>query len=448
MSLPTYANYRESGFIWLGSVPDDWTFEPLKRDTYVKARVGWKGLTSDEFEAQSDAYLVTGTDFKGRFIDWKSCYQVSESRYLDDSFIQLRNGDLLVTKDGTIGKTSMVAGLDKPACLNSGIFLVRPGGRYSSEYLYWVLNSNVFSAFVSSQSSGSTIQHLYQKAFVDFTFAFPDRVTQASIADYLDAQTAKIDALIVKQEQLIETLAERRQAVISHAVSKGIDPNPLMKDSGQAWLGPIPSTWTATRLKAVSSVQTGLTLGKEVSHENGIELPYLRVANVQTSGVDLAEVKTVVVDRSDWHRYRLRAGDVLMTEGGDIDKLGRGCIWNGEIDPCVHQNHVFAVRCAGSISARFLVYLLDARVARSYFLLTAKKTTNLASTNSTTLGNLPLALPGESEQLAIVDHLDHETSKIDALSAKAREMIDLLKERRQALISAAVTGKIDVRGLA
>ncbi|WP_428202505.1 hypothetical protein [Dietzia natronolimnaea] len=134
-----------------------------------------------------------------------------------------------------------------------------------------------------------------------------------------------------------------------------------------------------------------------------------------------------------------------MTEGGDIDKLGRGCLWQGEIDPCLHQNHVFAVRCFDILDARFLVYLLDTAPAREYFTLTARKTTNLASTNSTTLGRFSFPLPPIAEQTAIVDFLDERCSKIDSLIDKSTEMIETLREFRAALITNAVTGKIDVR---
>lgn len=127
---------KDTGIPWLGRVPEDWTVQPIKHGSYIKARVGWKGLTSDEFETSAYAYLVTGTDFRGQFIDWMSCYQVNEDRYLDDPYIQLREGDLLITKDGTIGKLSLVSDLDKPATLNSGIFLVRPLENYSTRFLY------------------------------------------------------------------------------------------------------------------------------------------------------------------------------------------------------------------------------------------------------------------------------------------------------------------------
>jgi type I restriction enzyme S subunit len=133
MSLPRYPEYKNCGVAWLGEIPEYWGIKRIKDTTYLKGRVGWKGLTSDEYLDEGYAYLVTGTDFSDRFIHWNDCHCVERDRYEDDPFIQLRNGDLLITKDGTIGKLALVKNLDRPACLNSGIFLVRPENSYVTE---------------------------------------------------------------------------------------------------------------------------------------------------------------------------------------------------------------------------------------------------------------------------------------------------------------------------
>lgn len=204
---------------WLSYMPVQWNLVTLKRNAYIKARVGWKGMTSDEFEAESFAYLVTGRDFLSRTIDLRECYQVSQERFVDDPFIQLRKGDLLVTKDGSIGKTALVGELDKPACLNSGVFLVRANKNCQNSFLYWVLNSNVFNEFIALQASGSTIQHLYQNVFETFKFGLPSLEEQEQIVGYLEDETARIDELISKAKELNVLLKTRRQALISAAVT-------------------------------------------------------------------------------------------------------------------------------------------------------------------------------------------------------------------------------------
>jgi len=199
-------------------------------------------------------------------------------------------------------------------------------------------------------------------------------------------------------------------------------------------------------LKGLSRLQTGLTLGKKYEDGTLITRPYLRVANVQDGYLDLDDVGEIDLPERDAARHELREGDVLMTEGGDFDKLGRGYVWEGQVAHCLHQNHIFAVRpSVESLTPRFLAIAMSSGYGRAYFTATSKQSTNLASTNSTKLRNLPMPVPPVAEQRAITTFLDRETERIDALVAKVREAIDRLEELRTTLISAAVTGKIDVR---
>ncbi len=194
-----------------------------------------------------------------------------------------------------------------------------------------------------------------------------------------------------------------------------------------------------TRLKHVSTVQTGVTLSGEGDLADP-EWPYLRVANVQVGYVDLSEIKTVRVPLEKAAASMLRPGDVLMTEGGDIDKLGRGALWRGELPDMLHQNHIFAVRPDEALDSEFLVYWLDGPMARTYFRTTAKQTTNLAGTNKWTLGNLPLPVPPLNEQRRIVAYLDRETACIDTLIEEQQRLIEMLSQRRAATITDALDG--------
>jgi len=221
-------------------------------------------------------------------------------------------------------------------------------------------------------------------------------------------------------------------------------PYPAYKDSGVEWLGEIPEHWEVKPLKAVSALQTGLTLGKEYQESSLVTRPYLRVANVQDGYISLDDVAEVSLPEKDSSRYELRFGDVLMTEGGDYDKLGRGCVWENQVQHCLHQNHIFAVRPRPShLIPEFLSLTMGSSYGKAYFTATSKQSTNLASTNSTKLRNFPFPLPGESEQNAIAIFLNRETARIDALVAKKQRLIELLQEQRTALITRAVTKGLD-----
>ncbi len=191
------------------------------------------------------------------------------------------------------------------------------------------------------------------------------------------------------------------------------------------------------------------TLGKNYTGMVTESRPYLRVANVQAGRLDLRHIKRIDVSPSEARGATLRSGDVLMTEGGDIDKLGRGCVWRDEIPACVHQNHVFAVRCREKVLVpEFLVGLMASQVGREYFQLTAKQTTNLASTNSSTLRAFPIPIPPLPEQRAILDVIAKETTALSVAMDRAEHEISLLREYRARLIADVVTGKLDVRKMA
>ena len=194
-------------------------------------------------------------------------------------------------------------------------------------------------------------------------------------------------------------------------------------------------------LKRLSEIQTGLTLGK-VYEGPFIERRYLRVANVQDGHLNLEEVTTIEVPEAVARHVELRPGDVLMTEGGDLDKLGRGTIWNGEIPDCLHQNHIFAIRCfKHKLLPAFLAYLTASQYGRDYFEATGKRTTNLANTNSTKVGLFPIPRPSIAEQRAICQFLDVKLNKIAQIVNSIESQIVTLIAYRKSLIHECVTGQ-------
>ncbi|MGV9976143.1 hypothetical protein [Micromonospora wenchangensis] len=305
----------------------------------------------------------------------------------------------------------------------------RTRGLLLPRFIHYLLRSQPYlDQYLLYTRAQTTFDRRVQQPDLDnLPLPVPPLVDQRAIVDYLDRQTARIDTLVEEQQRLIEMLRERRVAVIATGLGSSAD--------------------HMTRLKHVSTVQTGVTLNGEGSASEP-EWPYLRVANVQVGYVDLQEIKTVRVSSDRAAASMLQTGDVLMTEGGDIDKLGRGALWRGELPNMLHQNHVFAVRPSEALNSQFLIYWLDGPVARTYFRTTAKQTTNLAGTNKWTLGNLPVPLPPTKDQERTVVLLDEQTAKIDTLIEESDRFIELARERRAALISAAVTGQIDVREMA
>jgi type I restriction enzyme S subunit len=191
------------------------------------------------------------------------------------------------------------------------------------------------------------------------------------------------------------------------------------------------------RLAAVAQIQTGIAKGSK-RLVDPVELPYLRVANVQAGVLDLTEIKMIEVDRADVERYSLRTGDVLMTEGGDFDKLGRGAIWTGAIEPCLHQNHIFAVRCDRSkVLPEWLSWISSSHYGRRYFLLCSKQSTNLASINSSQLKAFPLPLPSLAQQ----EEMAGAVHALEAHIATLSKLIDAKRTFRWGLAGEILTGE-------
>ncbi|MFP7608488.1 restriction endonuclease subunit S [Serratia quinivorans] len=442
MNLLSYGSYTNSNILWVGSYPSHWDITKIKYEAYVKARVGWHGLKSDDFTDEGP-YLVTGSDFKSTSIRWQDCYHCDLKRYEQDPYIQLGNGDLLITKDGTIGKVALVQGLgttDK-ATLNSGVFVVRPlRNNLSTKFYYWLLQSKVFTDFVDFNKTGSTIVHLYQDTFVNFSYASPQVCDQIQISSFLDYETKKIDNLIEKQKQLIELLKEKRQAVISHAITKGLNPDVPMKVSGIEWLGKIPEHWSIKRLKHISpKVGVGLVINPSTyTREEGVY--FIFGGDVKEYGFDLSKTRKISPKDSnnllpsrltDQDLVSVRVGYPGITAVVTKDLEGSNCA------------SIIIIR-KGLFNSEWLCAAMNVWVGRQQVDLVAygaaQKQFNVADAVE-----FIFPVPSYDEQVKIADFVKKSLDKFDALSSKAQAQINLLQERRTALIFAAVTGKIDVR---
>lgn len=446
MKYPAYPEYKDSGVEWLKVVPTTWQLNKIKYSTYLKGRVGWHGLNSNEFGSEG-VHLVTGTDFSGGAINWDGCVRISHDRYLEDPYIHLKQGDLLITKDGTIGKLAVVNCLPEKATLNSGIFLIRPiDCAYSTKYMYWILSSHVFASFLDLYKTGSTINHLYQEVFGNFCFPSPCLEEQAKIANFLEYETSKIDALIAKQEKQIELLKEQRQAVISHAVTKGLNPAAPMKDSGIEWLGQIPAHWEMQKLKRLASLELSNVDKHTVEGERLVRVcNYVDVYYNDEITEDM-ELLNASASNEQIERLTLKKGDVIITKDSETpNDIAIPAIVKNDLEGIVCGYHLAVIRPQPDICGNFLFRQFQSQYVRFCFLGLANGLTRYGL-GKYAIANIKFAMPPYQEQLKIAAFLDSETAKIAAIIDNAKKAIELLKEHRSALISAAVTGKIDVRG--
>jgi len=344
--------------------------------------------------------------------------------------------------------TQRVARVECNGIITSAYIALSPRDDINAEYICYLLKS--YDACRAFHSMGRGLRKILSYSELkNKPIVVPPLAEQERIAAFLDAECAEIDAVLEKTRASIEEYKKLKQAVITQAVTKGVRGDRPMKDSGIEWIGDIPAEWRKTQLRHCAAIKSGITLGKKYEKTDSlVERPYLRVANVQDGYVDLSVLTTIEVTQDEDLKYRLRAGDVLMTEGGDRDKLGRGCVWHGEIEPCLHQNHIFAVQTSkDTLLPEFLEYLTVSDVGRSYFDVTAIKTTNLACTSSSKVLAFTIPLPSVEEQAEIVEALNTKCAGIDALVAKKQQYLTEIENYKKSLIYEYVTGKKEAHPL-
>lgn len=429
-----YPEYKDSGVEWIDSIPSYWEVKPTFALCDASTQKNIDGAESNVLSLSYGNIIPRDVETNfGLLPESFNTYQV------------ISCGDVILRlTDLQNDKNSLRVGLAKQKGIITSAYLkLKANSDINPNFLYRLLHS-YDTTKVFYGMGGGLRQSMKFEDFRRLPLLLPPYEEQIKISAFLDHETAKIDNLIEKQQQLIELLKEKRQAVISHAVTKGLNPDVPMKYSGVEWLGDVPEHWIVRRLKHTASLQSGIPKGKDLTGKSNISVPMLRVANVQDGYLDLEDVHTIDIEPSQLERYLLRNGDVLMNEGGDNDQLGRGAVWSAQIDNCIHQNHVFAIR-SQSIESDWLDMLTRAAYAKFHFYRVAKQSTNLASISSTNIKETPLLIPPVEERVEILEFIKLQLEKLKKTEELSSNQVALLQERRTALISAAVTGKIDVR---
>ena len=421
-----YAEYKDSGVEWLGEIPRDWMATELKRN--CKVTDGSHHSPAIEVEGLP---FISVTDVgvnKINFIDSKKISDQSFERLVKEG-CKPSVGDVLLTKDGTIGRACIVTEQMPDFVILSSLGLLTPSKKLINKYLYYYLISGINIDQMNSVIHGSALRRMTISKINDLVIAFPQtEEDQTQIANFLDHETAQIDTLIDKQQTLIQLLKEKRQAVISHAVTKGLNPNAPMKDSGVEWLGEVPEHWEVRKLKYVCDLITKKT---EIHNQYVIALE-----NIES-----------------W------TGNFVSSDsnysGQDVG-FDTGDILFSKLRPYLAK--VYLAQAEGVAFGDLLVYRPKKELLNKYgfYLMTNEGFIN--TVNSSTYGSkmprastefiseMPVVIPLLQEQKQIVAYVDKILARFDSLVLKAETAIQLMQERRTALISAAVTGKIDVRG--
>ncbi len=432
-----YPAYKPSSVEWLGDLPEEWVVAALKHRCRRYALYG-ANIPSDDY-AREGVRLLRTTDIDN-YGDLQT-EGVFISRDQAQDYI-LADEDILLSRSGTIGRSFVYSLKQHPECAYAG-YLVRfvPSGRLNARYFFYFTKSICFSDWLQTQVIASTIGNVNGQKYAQCRLPLPERPEQDAIAAFLDRETGKIDRLVAKKRELIEKLKEERAAIITRTVTRGLNPDAKLKPSGVEWLGNLPETWDAVRLRRrARRIQTGGTppTVEERYYEDGT-IPWFGPGSFDDQIVLTRPVKLLnaCVVTEGAARIFGRGATMIVTIGATLGKV------SSLVTPASCNQQITVVEYdERRVFPRFATYQIK-RLESTLRAIAPSATLPILDQGE--IADILLGLPALPEQRAIADFLDRETGKIDRLASKVEDAIERLQEYRAALITAAVIGKIDVR---
>lgn len=390
---------KQTGIRWIGEIPSDWNTKRIKYMATLKGRIGWQGLTSEEYQDEG-AFLITGVDFADGGINWEQCEHVPMRRWEEAKDIQIQNGDLLITKDGTVGKVAIVSDMPGETSLNSGVLRIMPEDGYSRRFLYWVLQSEVFWNWFNFRNAGnSTIVHLYQGDFAEFVYAFPKYEEQEMIADYLDEECAKLDSIIHDIETEISILEDYKRSYIYEVITKK------------------KKNWKYGRIKDLMTLQRGHDLPQDDFVEG--EIPVYGSNGI----IGFHNRKTT------------SAPCITIGRSGSVGELNYV-----EQDFWAHNTSIY-VKTAKGNDMKYLYYVLSTLNIKDLANGSAVPTLDRKNVEAVHLWFSTDCL----EQRGIAGELDKLCDKVDAVIDDKNEQLNLMRNQRTSIIFEFTTGRKRVK---
>lgn len=448
MNLPRYPKYKPSGVDWLGEVPEHWE---VKRGRFLMS-VNPASPIARELPAWTEVSFVP-MDAVGEY----GGLRLDETKALGETgsgYTEFQDGDVVVAKITPCfenGKGALAQHLVNQAALGTTeLHVLRTLRNFDRRYLFFWTISPTFRHCGEAEMYGAGGQKRVPPVFCkNFIFSCPPLPEQQAIADFLERETGRIDALIDRQRKLIDRLKEKRAALITRAVTRGLDPAAKLKDSCVEWLGMVPEGWEVVRIKnVVASLEQGWSPQCESYPVDGPdEWGVLKVGCVNSGSFNPGENKHLPSELEPVPELGIRKGDLLISRANTRDLVGSAAAACADYPNLMLCDKLYRLRLrSGLCTPRFLADYLGIRMVRGQIELDATGASDsMQNIGQSTILELAVPLPPLPEQRAIADYLDRETGKLDRLTERITTVIERLREYRAALITAAVTGKIDVR---
>ncbi|PIN75640.1 type I restriction endonuclease subunit S [Candidatus Woesearchaeota archaeon CG10_big_fil_rev_8_21_14_0_10_37_12] len=442
MKLKPYPKYKDSGVQWIGEIPEEWGVKKLK----IVADVNISNIDKKSSDFEPYVKLCNYTDvYYNDFITSDIIFMVATASHQQISKLRLKEGDVLITKDSEeaddIAIPALVKETFKDVVCGYHLAHIRPNKlELLGSYLFRLFKSKNVSDYFTLNANGVTRFGISTYPIKNVQILLPSLPEQEKMITFLDSKTSQFDQTIEKDKQLIELLKEKRTALINHVVTKGLDKNAKMKDSGIDWIGEIPEGWSTRRIDKLSKVSRGASprpIDDPIYFDEKGEYSWVRIADVSSSDRYLEESSEKLSVLGKSLSVALESGRLFVSIAGTV---GKPIIT--KIKCCIHDGFVYFKNL--KVNNEYLYYIF---IGEQAYLGLGKWGTQL-NLNTETIGLIAIPLPDDKEQHQIVQYLDKETSKIDQIIKKIEEKINLMEEYKKSLIHHVVTGKIDVRGVA
>ncbi|GAB1371181.1 hypothetical protein MASR1M45_12430 [Candidatus Kapaibacterium sp.] len=423
--MKKYDSYKDSGIEWIGEIPSHWETKRIRHIADIFGRIGYRGYTVEDIVFdETGAILLSPSNIENQKLTLESVTRITEEKYEESPEIMVYENDVVLVKTASVGKAAIVRPLNDLATINPQLVVFK-NYRIDQTFFYYEIISRIIQDQITQDLNGGVVNTITQTNLNNYSIIAPPPEEQTAIAAYLDRKTAEIDELIADKKRLLELYEEEKTAIINQAVTKGINSDAPMKDSGIEWLGEIPEHWEVKRFKYYF---------KLITEKVDDDLPKIGLENIESKSGKFIETDSDFAGQG----VRFRPKDILF--GKLRPYLAK--VWLSDFDgQAVGDFYVF--RSKQEVSPDFAKY----RILDSSFIEVTNSSTygsKMPRVSWEFIADLPIAFPKLHEQQSLIRHIETECARIDAIKTKTEKLIELLTEYRTALISEVVTGKIKV----
>lgn len=446
---------KDSGVQWIGQVPEHWKVCKIKQVCRIFGRIGFRGYTQDDLvDAGEGAITLSPSNMQNGKMNFNKCNYLTWKKYYESPEIMINDGDILFVKTGsTYGKTSIVENLPMEATINPQIVVLKEI-KMNNYFLYYLLLTEIVQGQVSCSVGGSTIPTLSQESISNYVIPLPPLSEQRAISDWLDAKCADIDAAIELQQRMIDKLKAYKTAVIHQAVTKGLDKNANLKDSGVQWIGEVPEHWEVCKIKNIGLFYSGLVnkrgddFNVEETDKFAYYIPFTNIFN--NVEIDVTQLRKVKVNPVEAQNEAKENDIFFLMSSEDTEGIGKTAVLReliAEYKPLYLNSFCKGLRITSNeVDAIFLNYFMSSDAGNTYCRLQANGFIRI-NLRLTKLVDCPVLLPPLAEQRAIADWLDAKCADIDATIALKEQKQEKLKAYKKTIIFEYVTGKKQVANI-